>query len=254
MDSRTGGCRLDHRVDGRNQVADVSEIRATHNLVIVGRHHVTPEGRRVGHVCIQERLVVSDLVVGGLDQLVGHGAAAGKCAGLKACDDSLCQLVGTRTVGRPHVPTGRCPLGDDVGALPGLGEYPVDPLLWGDVLTQGSHVHVAQNCCIESIPAELWSRSCMRRTPGVDDPDLLYCEAGDISEVCIGGVNHHCGVNAVKGSPLQHQDLAAASLLCGCTENSYLTTHLLADGRCGQAGSESGGGNNVVTARMAYSG
>ena len=246
--------RLDHRMDRRDRVAHISEIGAAYNLMVVCGVDIATEADRVGHVPIKQSLIVTNLVVAGLDQFVAHRAATRQRTSLKTGNHTSRQGIGTGTVGRTYIPAGCRPFGHDVGPPAGIGEDPVDPLLRSNVLPEGSNVHVAEDRCIECVETALGSCRSMCRPAGEYRLNLLDGKAGDVSQICVSGVHHQCSLNIVERPPFEHQNLATATLLGRSAEDANTSTKLCRYGGGGQTGPQTGRGDDVVTTGVTDSG
>ena len=124
----------------------------------------------------------------------------------------------------------------------------MDPFGRGNVLPQGSHVHIAQDHRIQGVQPLFGSRRSVGCPTLVDDLCLLNCQAGDVLQVGVGGVNHHRRLHVLKGTAVRHDDLATATLLGRRAEDPDPASHVVRHRcRC-EAGTQASRGDHVVPA------
>jgi hypothetical protein len=90
----------------------------------------------------------------------------------------------------------------------------------------------------------------MRLATHVTDRDLGQRQRPCAGDVERSGVQHHRGADVVEGAGLEHQHLAAAGLLGGCTEQHDGQAQLTCDVGQRERGTDRRGRDDVVTARV----
>ena len=181
--------------------------------------------------------------------------AAGRCrAGLEAGSHPRLERLEGGDARGAHHPLGDGAGGHDVRLLPRLEEHAVDALVGQGVLPEGRDVQVAEHRGVEGVATEVGEGGRVGGLPRVGGDELLDGDHLHAGEVVAGRVDHQRGVDAVEGTLAGHQDLAAATLLGGRAEHHHSSTRLGCHRGRGQAGAETGGGDDVVPARVAEAG
>ena len=85
----------------------------------------------------------------------------------------------------------------------------------------------------------------------VDHLGLLDGQARDVLQVGVRRVHHQGGIHLVEGAPPHHDHLAAPTLLGGSPEDPDPAPKAVSHRRSGQAGPQTSGGDDVVTAGVA---
>ena len=249
-DARRGD--RDQRVDRRHHVAHVAHVGAA--------HHVTDDRRigerasqrgRVAVVPLEQARVRHHVVVGRVDPASVHGAARRPGTCVEALQDPLLERLEPGDRRGPHVPLRGGVTGHHVGLLPRVGEDAVHPFVVADVLAQRGDVDVAEDRGVERVAAQVRCRRGVRRDPVVLDDQALDRQRGQRRQVVVRRVDHHRDVDVVERAVAQHEDLPAAALFGRGAQDPQATAELLCERRGGQAGTEPGGGDDVVATGVA---
>ena len=235
-------------MDARHQITHVAHVGTPHHLMGDRGLDVSTEQGGVGHVAIQKNSVVDHLVVGHRVPLNLDLAPSRRRTRLQASRQTFLQSPYTRSIRGSDVPSRSGPPRDDVRLVAALVEDPVDPFGRGNVLPQGSHVHIAQDHRVQGVQPLFGRRRSVGCPTLVDDLCLLNCQAGDVLQVGVGGVNHHRRLHVLKGTAVRHDDLATATLLGRRAEDPNPASHVVHHRcRC-EAGTQASRGDHVVPA------
>lgn len=130
----------------------------------------------------------------------------------------------------------------------------MDPLVGGDVLAQRSDGVVPEDGGVEGIAAQLGMGGCVGRLAVIGHRQLL--DRNGIHRLDVGrrGVHHHRCVDPLKRPGVDHGDLAATALLGGRAEDHQVAVEFVDHRCCGQAGTQAGGGDDVVAAGVTDTG
>ena len=172
-------------------------------------------------------------------------------AGLEAAADLLAQLVEPGDGWRAHHPLSGDMGRDDVRCLATGLDDAVHAVAGGQGLAQQGHRDLGDDHRVRSINAALRKRARVSGPTGVRDLERLCGEDFGQKQVGRPRMDHQRAVDVVEDALLDHDDLAAAALLCRRADHADRDVERFGNGREGDPGPDRGGRDDVVAAGMA---